>query len=86
YKDWQKLGRYVQKGEKGISILAPSKRKIDMEKIDPATMKPYLDKEGKPITEKKDIITGFFNVKVFDVEQTDGKEIPQVRDFISRNM
>lgn len=86
YKDWQKLGRYVQKGEKGISILAPSKRKIDMEKIDPATMKPYLDKEGKPITEKKDVITGFFNVKVFDVEQTDGKEIPQVRDFISRNM
>ncbi|MCM3405520.1 ArdC-like ssDNA-binding domain-containing protein [Cytobacillus oceanisediminis] len=86
YKDWQKLGRYVQKGEKGISILAPSKRKIDMEKINPATMKPYLDNEGKPITEKKDIITGFFNVKVFDVEQTDGKEIPRVRDFISRNM
>ncbi len=86
YKDWQKLGRQVQKGENGIRILAPSIKKIDMEKIDSVTQKPVIGKDGKPETERKDVLTGYFQVSVFDVEQTDGKEIPQVRDFISRNM
>ncbi|NUH84746.1 hypothetical protein HUN92_13555 [Bacillus firmus] len=86
YKDWQKLGRQVQKGENGIRILAPSIKKKDMEKIDPTTQKPVIGKDGKPETERKDVLTGYFQVSVFDVEQTDGKEIPQVRDFISRNM
>ncbi|MEK5104996.1 ArdC family protein [Cytobacillus sp. FSL M8-0252] len=86
YKDWKKLGRNVQLGEKGIRILAPSIKKVEMEKIDPKTQKPVIDKDGKTATEKKDMLTGYFTVSVFDVEQTEGKEIPQVRDFISSNM
>lgn len=86
YKDWQKLGRQVQKGENGIRILAPSIKKKDLEKVDPVTQKPVIGKDGKPETERKDVLTGYFQVSVFDVEQTAGKEIPQVRDFISRYM
>lgn len=86
FKEWQKLGRFVNKGEKGLRILAPTKRKLEMEKIDPETKKPLRDEKGEIITEKKDVISGFNMVSVFDVSQTDGKEIPSVRDFISREM
>lgn len=86
YGEWQKLGRYVSKGEKGLKILAPVISKVQMEKIDPQTQKPKVDENGKVITESKDVRTGFRPVSVFDVSQTEGKEIPNVRDFISRNM
>lgn len=41
------------KGEKGIKILAPAPYKVQegAEKLDPATQKPVLDKDGKPVTE-----------------------------------
>ncbi|MGG1021183.1 hypothetical protein G3M81_23020 [Bacillus paralicheniformis] len=86
YKDWQKKGRQVSKGEKGIKILAPYMRKVDVEKVDPVTKKQVIGKDGNPVVEKKDVPVGYFQVNVFDIEQTEGKEIPKVRDFIKRNM
>ena len=73
--------RHVKKGEKGIKILAPSPYKVkkQMEKIDPATQKPEIGADGKPVTEEQEIeIPAFRVVTVFDVSQTEGKEIPDI--------
>lgn len=86
FRGWQEIGRYVEKGEKAIKILAPTFKRKDVEKVDPLTSKPFTDSKGQPITEKKDFLTGFRTVSVFDVSQTDGKEIPNVRDFINRSL
>ena len=75
------FGRNVMKGQKGIKIIAPSPFKIkqEMEKIDPHTQKPVIGKDGKPVTEEKEItIPAFKVVSVFDVSQTEGKEIPDI--------
>ena len=73
--------RHVKKGEKGIKILAPSPYKVkkQMEKIDPATQKPVIGADGKPVIEEREIeIPAFRVVTVFDVSQTEGKEIPDI--------
>ena len=73
--------RHVKKGEKGIKILAPSPYKVkkQMEKIDPSTQKPVIGADGKPVTEEREIeIPAFRVVTVFDVSQTEGKEIPGI--------
>ena len=73
--------RHVKKGEKGIKILAPSPYKVkkQMDKIDPATQKPVIGADGKPVTEEREIeIPAFRVVTVFDVSQTEGKEIPDI--------
>ena len=73
--------RNVKKGEKGIKIIAPSPFKIkqETEKIDPQTQKPVIGRDGKPITEEKEItIPAYKVVSVFDVSQTEGKELPDI--------
>ena len=73
--------RNVKKGEKGIKIIAPSPFKIkqETEKIDPQTRKPVLGRDGKPVTEEKEItIPAYKVVSVFDVSQTEGKELPEI--------
>lgn len=86
YKDWKKLGRQVNAGEKGIRILAPYMKKIDVEKIDPKTKQPIRDEKGNVVTEKRERPIGYFQVSVFDVSQTQGKEIPKIKDFVKFNM
>lgn len=86
YKAWQEVGRHVNQGEKAIRILAPNIKKIEMDKIDPNTKEVLRDSKGEKITEVKRAITGFRMVSVFDVQQTNGKEIPSIRDFISRDL
>ena len=80
YKAWQKnFERHVNKGERGIRILAPSPYKIkeEQEKIDPVTNEPVLDRDGMPVMEEVEIkIPAFRVVTVFDYSQTDGKELP----------
>lgn len=82
YKAWQKnFERHVKKGEKGIRILAPSLYKIkeEREKIDPVTKEPVLDKDGMPVMEEVEVkIPAFQVVTVFDVSQTEGKELPDL--------
>ena len=82
YTSWQRnFHRQVMKGEKGIKILAPApyKTQEEREKIDPSTQKPMLDADGKPVTETVEIMRPAFKVvSVFDVSQTDGKELPDI--------
>ena len=82
YTAWQRnFDRHVMKGEKGIKILAPAPYKVqeEREKLDPATQKPVLDKDGKPVTETVEVTRPAFKVvSVFDVSQTDGKALPDI--------
>ena len=61
YKAWQKHGRQVRKGEKGIVILAPCKKKVEDEKTG--------DKAWR--------LFGFTTATVFDISQTDGDELEE---------
>ena len=82
---WKELGRHINKGETGIAIFAPTPYKTN-EYIE--TQKPAFDEYGNQLynedgTEKMETIetplTGmaFKTVYVFDISQTDGKEIPE---------
>lgn len=78
FTGWKQMGRYVKKGEKGISILAPAPYKIESEqpKLDEHG-KPIYDAKGEPVTEKVELtIRAFKVVKTFDLSQTEGKELP----------
>ncbi len=67
---WKELGRSVKKGEKGIRILAPIigvRRKKDEE-------------ANKDITKQNTaVLVGFRSAYVFDVLQTEGAELPELR-------
>ena len=82
YQAWQKQHqRHVKKGEKGIQIIAPSpyKAKKEREVLDPATGRPKLDAQGKPVREIVEVEYPAFRVAtVFDVSQTEGKELPSL--------
>ncbi len=75
------FGRNVMRGEKGIRILAPSPYKIrqEVEKKDPQTGKTVIGGDGKPVTETREIqIPAYKVVAVFDVSQTEGRELPSI--------
>ena len=75
------FGRNVMKGQKGIKIIAPSPFKVkqEMQKTDPQTGKAIIGKDGKPVTEEKEVtIPAYRVVTVFDVSQTEGRELPQL--------
>ncbi|WP_421362584.1 PBECR4 domain-containing protein [Streptococcus suis] len=69
FKQWKEtFGRHVKKGEKALRIFVP----ITYIKKD-ENNQPILDKDGKP-----EIGTTFrLKAAVFDVSQTDGKELPK---------
>lgn len=80
FTGWKQMGRYVKKGEKGISILAPAPYKIEREqtKLDDKG-RPVYDADGEPVKEKVEVtIRAFKVVKTFDLAQTDGKELPTI--------
>ena len=68
---WKNLGRSVMAGQKGIRILAPIvgvRRKKDSE-------------AQKDITKQNErILLGFRNAYVFDISQTDGVDLPEMRE------
>lgn len=66
---WKQLGRSVKKGEHGIAILAPLVyKRADQDQAVEATG----DENSSPKT-----LRGFKVVYVFDVSQTEGKELPE---------
>lgn len=82
FKSWERnFDRHVKRGEKGIKILAPSPytKKVRQEKVNPDTGEIILDKNGNPVKEETEIkFTAFRVVSVFDVSQTEGKELPSM--------
>lgn len=71
FNRWRDLNRFVRKGEKGISILAPlvGKRK---KSGDEEAAKPSESQE-----EPTKVLYGFRVVYVFDVSQTEGESLPE---------
>src|ERR1017187_1085116 len=65
YNAWRTLGRFVKKGEQGILILAPIVRAKNS-----STEQTETDESSNPV--------GFRAAYVFDISQTDGKELPQL--------
>ncbi len=82
YNSWKNLfGRQVVKGAKGIKVIAPSPYKVkkEIDKIDPKTQKPVTDKNGKPVKEETEVtVPAFKVVSIFDISQTEGKELPTI--------
>ena len=81
YGTWKELGRQVKKGEKGIMILAPCnfRATLEQEKIDPVTGQTLYGPDGPPLTEKIKIAPNRFKIAhVFDLSQTEGRELPQI--------
>ena len=81
YNKWRDdFHRNVKKGEKAIKILAPApfKAKKEVQKLD-AQGRPVMGKDGKPVTEVKEIqVPAFKIVSVFDVSQTEGEPLPSI--------
>ena len=67
FRTWNELGRFVKRGEKGILILAPIVRRS-----------PEKDEENRDDVSSS--IAGFRAAYVFDLSQTDGKQLPQIGD------
>ena len=82
YKVWkEEFERQVKRGEHGILIFAPSQRKraAMVEKKDPSTGQTLYGPDGKPLMEPGfAVATHFVPVYVFDVGQTEGKELPNI--------
>ena len=82
YSQWEKeFERHVKPGEKGIKIIAPAPFKVKQEvkKLDPQTRQPMIGADGKPVMEEKEVtIPAYKVVTVFDVSQTEGKELPSI--------
>ncbi len=74
---WNQLGRKVKKGEHGIRILAPMigiRRKKDSE----------AEKDIR--TQNQAVLVGFRSAYVFDVSQTEGKELPELSARVTGNV
>ena len=71
YKAWNQIGRHVVKGAKGIGILCPCIRKIEVIK-EPVDTNVYNDKEAEK--EIKKVITGFRMGYVYDLSDTAGDD------------
>ncbi len=69
YRRWQSLGRQVRKGERGIAILAPCVKRA----------RPVDDDEEAERPELVRILRGFRVAHVWDITQTDGEPLPDVR-------
>jgi antirestriction protein ArdC len=65
FQRWKRLGRYVKKGEKGIHILAPIIRKTEQAEDD-----GEVDSDVRRLR-------GFRVAYVFDVSQTEGRELAE---------
>jgi antirestriction protein ArdC len=77
YRAWAQLGRQVRKGETGIAILAPVLRRKDPVAVDSATAAAATDGAREQTTSRA--VGGFRVTHVFDVSQTDGPDLPDVR-------
>ena len=80
YLSWQRnFERQVNKGERAIQIIAPApiRKKIETNRLDPLTGAAVLNADGTAVKDIKEIlIPNYKVVNVFDVSQTEGKELP----------
>lgn len=82
YTDWKnKFHRQVNKGEKGIAIIAPApyKRKVN-EVVKDHNGCPVLNADGSVKKEVREVpVEGYKVTYCFDISQTSGEELPTYR-------
>jgi hypothetical protein len=69
FQTWKSLGRWVKKGEQGIAILAPMVGRKRRDNTDT----PAADDSDGNVRH----LFGFRVVRVFDISQTEGAELPE---------
>jgi antirestriction protein ArdC len=74
YRTWTTLGRFVRRGEKGIFILAPMVGKRSTQDVATDELSDDAATEGQRT------LYGFRGVYVFDITQTEGKELPTLTE------
>jgi antirestriction protein ArdC len=69
YRTWQSVGRQVRQGERGIAILAPCTyaARFDDDDTEPTDEEP------------RRVLRGFKVAHIFDLAQTDGDPLPDIR-------
>src|ERR1700683_5495425 len=72
YGTWTSLGRFVRRGEKGIFILAPM--------VGNKRNREENAEQNTDANETQRTLYGFRAVYVFDVTQTEGKELPTLTE------
>jgi len=72
-RTWNSLGRFVRRGEKGILILAPMVGRKGK------TVEEITGENGEEKNPQAQLY-GFRAVYVFDVSQTEGKDLPQLAE------
>lgn len=77
-RTWNTLGRFVKRGEKGIMILAPmvGRRRPHREEVSTEIASDNAA-DGRKAEQQ---LYGFRAVYVFDVSQTEGKELPALTE------
>lgn len=87
FNKWRdQFERNVRRGEKAIKIIAPApaKKKIERKMLDPETLTPILDADGKILTEEVEVKIPLYKVvSVFDVSQTEGKPLPMLVESLA---
>lgn len=80
YRAWMQLGRQVRKGERGIAILAPVLRRgaASPDETPPTSAEEQRKEDAAPAR----VLRGFRVTHVFDITQTDGPDLPEVRPSI----
>ena len=68
FRTWQRLGRHVKRGERGILITAP---------IIVGRAGGDTPARGPPTHEEDDTLLRFKAVYVFDISQTEGRPLPE---------
>ena len=89
FNTWKnEFKRAVRKGEKGIKILAPAPYKKEIEENEhDKNGNPILNADGSNRTTTKTITVPAFKITtVFDLSQTDGKEIPTIANQLTGNV
>ena len=90
FNKWRdQFKRHVNRGERGIRILAPTPYTIrkEQEKLDPNTKLPMRGPDGEVLKEEVEIkIPRYRPVSVFDVSQTDGEPLPSIVSDLTGNV
>jgi antirestriction protein ArdC len=71
---WNQLGRKVKKGERGIRILAP---------VISVHRKKDAEAEKGNRDQNRTILFGFRSAYVFDLSQTEGKDLPELSERVT---
>lgn len=77
-KKWNKLGRHIKPGSKSLKIFSPILKTVE-EKEKDGEGNDVLDKDGNPKKTRRQIVSGYEQGYVFDISQTDGRELDVYR-------